>query len=209
MIMEMKRAWFLVGLLSIACLCSPGSCFLFHIFDPSAPERDFEIEELLVDVSSFPAHWYVVSPPAPYPHYDGAMTTQAEDIYTGFKADSSTLLVAGQLVYRFGASWKAAAAYREQLPVEFNNNSVASLTPWEIPRELPYESEVADQFHLACHVNGIGTPATVCEAMAQYEEYLVVFHTVVDSEYMTYAELERILVAIDERMALYLDKDIY
>jgi hypothetical protein len=203
----MKRVCFLLGFLALGCLCSPGSCFLFHIFEKPAPVRDFAIEDLLVDVSAFPGDWRVASPPAPYPHYDGAITYQREDIFIGFKANSPTLLVAGHLVYRFGASWKADAAYSEQLPVQFNSNSAASLTPWETPDQLPYESGVAERFHFACHVSGVGTPATVCLAMGQYQEYLVLFHTVMDSEYMTFADLERILVAVDERMALYLEKD--
>jgi hypothetical protein len=205
----MKSVCFLLGLLALACLCSPGSCFLFHIFEDPAPERLFEIEELLIGVSAFPADWRVASPAAPEPHYDGAITTQREDIQIGFKANSPALLVAGHRVYRFGASWKAAAAYSEQLPVQFNSNSVASLTPWESPEELPFESAVADQFHFACHVDAIGTPATVCLAMGQYQEYLVLFHTIMDTDYMTFADLERILVAVDERMALYLGKDTH
>ncbi len=203
----MRKVPFLLALLSVACLCSPASCWLFHLFEPPAPDRAFEIEDLLIDVSDFPPNWYVNAPPAPMPHYDGAITTQEEDIRVGFSAKSPTLIVAGQTVYRFGAQWVAAAEYSEQLPIEFNSNSVASLTPWETPEELPYRSPVADQFHFACHTSTLG-PNVVCEAMGQYEEYLVVFHTHIAEEYMTFADLEVILVAIDERMASYLEKDI-
>jgi hypothetical protein len=204
----MRKVPFLLALLSLACLCSPASCWLFHIFEPPAPERAFEIEDLLVDVSDFPANWYVNAPPAPMPHCDGAITTQKEDIHIGFRAKSPTHIAAGQTVYRFGARWLAAAEYSDRLPIEFNSNSVASLTPWETPPELPYRSPVADQFHFACHVNAVLTPQTVCAAMGQYEEYLLISHSIMDPEYMTFADLERILVAIDERMALYLGKDM-
>jgi hypothetical protein len=203
----MKRMWFLVGLLSLACWCSPGSCFLFHLLDEPAPQRHFGIEELLIDVSAFPADWHVDGPPAPEPHYDGAITYQKEDIQIGFKADSPVHIAAGQVVYRFSARWKAAAAYSGQLRVLFAN-SAAAVTPWETPEELPYESAVADQFHFACHRTTLG-PNTVCAALGQYEEYLVDFHTIMDTEYMTFADLERILVAVDERMALYLGKDTH
>jgi hypothetical protein len=180
---------------------------LFHIFEPPAPERAFEIEDLLVDVADFPPNWYVNAPPAPMPHYDGAITTQEEDIHLGFRAKSPTHIGAGQTIYRFGAQWLAAAEYSEQLPIWFNSNSVASLTPWETPEELPHRSPVADQFHFACHRTTLG-PNLVCLAMGQYEEYLVVFNTHIAEDYMTFADLEGILLAIDERMALYLGEDM-
>jgi hypothetical protein len=126
-------------------------------------------------------------------------------MHIGFTADSPIRIGAGHTVYRFSARWKAAAAYSEQLPVNFAN-SAAAVTPWEAPEDLPYESAVADQFHFACHRTTLG-PNTVCQAMGQYEEYLVVFHTHIAPDYMTYADLGQILIAIDERMAFYLGKD--
>jgi len=46
----------------------------------------------------------------------------------------------------------------------------------------------------------------LCQAVAQHEEYLVRFHAYVSPQSLSVADLEAILVAIDERMALYLGK---
>ena len=43
--------------------------------------------------------------------------------------------------------------------------------------------------------------------MGQYEEYVSVFFTYISSDSMTYADLEHILKAIDERMAHYLGEE--
>jgi len=40
--------------------------------------------------------------------------------------------------------------------------------------------------------------------MARYDEYISVFDTIMSPEYMTLNDLEKVLRAIDERMARYL-----
>jgi hypothetical protein len=49
----------------------------------------------------------------------------------------------------------------------------------------------------------------VCQAVGQYGRYMTRFHTFMNPETMTPSDLEGILMAIDERMALYLEKDVY
>jgi hypothetical protein len=47
----------------------------------------------------------------------------------------------------------------------------------------------------------------VCQVVGQYEEYIVRFHTRIDPEHpecLSFADLERLLIAIDERMAEHL-----
>lgn len=95
----------------------------------------------------------------------------------------------------------APGEFKRVLPAEFNSGSIASLTPWEPPAELPYISPVAEQFHFACHLGKIKQTVQVCEALGQYENYLVRFHTHVGPGYMTYKDIETILMAIDEIMA--------
>jgi len=47
----------------------------------------------------------------------------------------------------------------------------------------------------------------MCNMIGQYEEYFVRFNSHISPDFMTYADLERVLKAIDERMALYLAED--
>jgi len=44
--------------------------------------------------------------------------------------------------------------------------------------------------------------------IGQYDEYFVIFNTYMSPDFMTYEDLERVLRAIDERMAHYLAEDI-
>jgi hypothetical protein len=46
----------------------------------------------------------------------------------------------------------------------------------------------------------------MCIVTAQYEEYLIRFNVHMHPEFMTYQDLERVLRAIDERMARNLGK---
>ena len=81
------------------------------------------------------------------------------------------------------------------------------ITPWAEPEEWSYESPVADRFKFGCGEMDILGRFWRCKAVAQYDEYISVFGTDLSLDYMTLADLQRILVALDERMALYLGED--
>ena len=170
---------------------------------PLAPERDFAIEYLLLDLSVFPEGWYVNRSAGPTPSGDGAILAE-DSIEISYKANGPVLFTAMQEVYRFRSVEWAAQEYRDQLPILFNNNSAAMLTTWELPNELPYQSLAAAQSHFACGQSEI-TNQWGCRFLGQYDEYLVIFSTFIGEE-MTYTDLDQILKAIDERMANYLAK---
>jgi hypothetical protein len=154
--------------------------------------------DLLIELSTMPANWYVVSQDNEPPELFG-FESGADIWFNG--TTNRDLLVAAHRIYRLRSENRAAKVFEQQLSAEFNSRSVASVTPWQIPPELPYVSSVADQFYFACHMTNINGLSQVCEAMGQYEEYLVIFHTHVAPDFMTYADIEVILKAIDERMA--------
>jgi hypothetical protein len=168
---------------------------------PPAPERGFSVDALLIDERDFPARWSDQGPAGPTPSVDGAIFA-SESIQQRFTADAADLFSALHEVYRFRSSYRAKKEYQKQLPILYNSRSIAVLTPWEPPTELPYQSSVADESHFACSRSGI-TGFWDCMFMGQYEEYLVVFSTRV-GDHMGYADLERLLRAIDERMRTYL-----
>ncbi len=197
---EMKRlAKYLLFplILTITCI------FCSRLSPPElAPERDFSVEDLLIDIQDFPAGWLVYQAAGPTPSGDGAIFAP-ESVERSFYAPQrdNVSLRATHRVFRYISSGYAASEYDEQLPRQFHYN-IAVVKDWETPNELQYESSIADQFHLACNQSTIGGMQG-CKFLGQYEEYLVTFFTHT-GEQMRYSDIERILQAIDEQMAHYL-----
>ncbi len=183
-----RSVLFIIGLLLLVS-CTATS---------SQPEID--PAKLLIDLADMPADWYVVwqgEAPDNYRQQQGA--------YIEFNVNNPQVLyTAAHHDYQYKSERQAAKEFKRLLPIEFNSNSIASYTPWQPPQELPYTSAVANQFYFACHESSINGIRTVCQAMGQYGNYLVIFHTHVTPEYMTYADIEAILLIIDARMAEYL-----
>lgn len=187
-------------------LCSANACLplysalqlQFGCTGPPDPPRAPPIEGLLIDESLFPNGWHA---------YDNTFNPRkrlpAEQVGLNLYCAGSG--GAGQEVYRFsGGSRCAAMGYREETPVWFARSGASS--PWSVPGELPYQSTVADQFRFSCQAQATST-LRQCQGVGQYQQYIVVFRTYMSPECMTFAQLERILLAIDQRMALYLEKE--
>lgn len=169
----------------------------------SIPHADIKPNDLLIDLSILPSKWHTVSsssdPPDEYFGYESG----ADIWFNGITNED--LIVAAHYVYRFSSERRAANIYQRQVPVWFNSSSVASATPWRAPKELSYQSVIADQYYFACHISSINSRKEICQAMGQYDNFLVIFHTHVIPEYMTYADIESILEAIDARIATHLN----
>jgi hypothetical protein len=162
----------------------------------STIQPDIALDSLLIDLSAMPPDWYIAS-----------TNNRAfeEDFNYERTADISltnpTYLGGGHAVFQFRSERQAARIFERQLRREFNSSSVASETPWQIPPELPYTSEVADQFHFACHISNINGLSEICKMMGQYDNYLVILSIHMTPDYMTYADLEKVLEAVDKKMA--------
>ena len=170
----------------------------------STRQADIVPDSLLIDLAAMPPNWYVQStsnnPIKEYFNYESGA-----DIW--FNGDTNQdLLVAAHYVYELRSENQAARIFERQLSVRFNSSSIAVDIPWHIPPELPYMSEVAEQFHFACYTSNINGLSEICEAMGQYDKYLVIFHTHVSPNYMTYADIESILETIDAHMAEVIDE---
>ena len=192
--MSKRALLFLLGLLLVLSACSEN-----------APHRDFSVEDLLVDPSVFPSSWRLVAEGIP-PDQEEKWATEAN----GFSLDTGLpdLTPADLSIYRYKSVRSASSAYDKWEPRNFNSSSIGAQTPWEAPPELPYESPTADKSRFACHISSI-TQTTICQFMGQYEEFLVIFYTGFDGKHMTFADLQRILQAIDARMAHYLKGKIH
>ena len=161
---------------------------------PKAPERGFALEELLIEVSDLPAGWREESPPAPPLHVDGEIIA-SDSIRVIFLASESPRESVGHRIYRFRYTNAAHKEYRKQLGIRFNDPART------LPEALPYQSDVAESFILACGDIGGGES---CHFMGVYQEFLV-FLDVVMRGSMNYTDLEQIVETIDHKMARHLE----
>lgn len=181
-------AWMLAG-----CLATPTS-----------GSSDFEIDELLIDVSAFPPSWYVDSPPSYTSDSRNGRFTQFRTHSEGFEAHAI------HAVYQYRDNRAAAYWYDENQPF----GDAERLTPWRIPNELSYKSKVANQFRFACAEFRRSPDDDLeqfknCIAIGQYGKYVSLFSISMSSGYlaeqMSYADLGLILEAIDEHMVHHVD----
>ena len=188
----------LVGLIAVLA-SSTLSCVDITVDGGPVPTPSFPIESLLLDESAFPEGWTAYEPHEPRDgfglrtciHYSPPPTSAGG--------------IALHAAYVARSSEEAGHGYEVWAPFWFAERE--GWGAWSVPDQLRYQSQVADPFRFACYRER-GDGREVCQAVAQYGRYMNRFHTFMNPDTMTFADLERILVAIDERMAFYLEKDI-
>lgn len=168
----------LSGMLLLSTVCCCG---------PRAPKRDFTTEVLLLDETVFPTKT-TAGPITSNPDRHGARESLGRSIY-----HPSGL--AGHDIYRYTSARGAAREFERQMDLSFRGGD------WTVPAEIAYQSPTADQFYLACGTSG---NIPMCRVIAQYEEYFVRLNVHMRPTFMTYADLESVLQAMDDRMTYYL-----
>ncbi len=203
--MTVKKASALgCGLLVCACVV------LTAVRPNRTRTQPVDMYDLMIDASVFPEKWDVCIGPVPPPEHIGSERGEIEFLYVGFCPEGFEQGIGGAEhdVFRYGRGLDVAIAYYVDFSRrEFSNRY--TMTPYAIPQEWSYRSPVAQRFKFACaEVEPFGADGAVlsCTALAQYDEYISVFGA--NMSHMTLEDTERILVAIDERMALYLAKDM-
>jgi hypothetical protein len=159
------------------------------------------IEDLLVDATVFPPGWHA-DPEGPEPDpsapFGGIKSVERTTLY--FHSNTAG---AFETIERFKSSGGAWDEFNNQKDSLFRTSEFQG--PYEIPEELPYESRLADRFYLACWRPEY-TPMLGCDYLAQYGPYLVPLNLGWDPDTMTPSELEKILLAVDDKLANYADK---
>ncbi len=184
----------LAVLIGLCLVCAGGMHWYNYGYLPweHVPDCSFPVEALLIDESVFPLGWRASDagprPPAnaPLDHYNSI-----ERIELFFYTHNG---IAFQEVHCFASVRGAVREFKRQKSTFFPEG-------WVVPAELPYQSSSADQFYLACGVEG---SIQMCRAIWRYEKYFVKFNTHMSPEFMTYADLGRVLKAIDDRLAFYI-----
>ena len=193
------------GLLLCSC-CGLATAFTVLRAWPVTRPETVDTERLLIDASAFPLGWYRAFDAEPIPKRE---YRERQSLSVGFAHEGLQpyTLGASHTVYRYRNELDSAILYT----LEFSGKGFPDhimIAGWVIPEEWSYQSAVADRFRFACgEVDSVPAKWT-CKAVAQYDEYISVFRTELSPDYMTHEDLERILVAIDERMALYLGKEM-
>lgn len=201
-----KPALGCVGLLILACVVLLSLCTV-SVW-PKARTQPVDMYDLMLDVGAFPQGWDMCIGPAPPPEHVESERGEREFLYVGFCPEGFEQGIDGAEhdVFRYRNELDAAIAlYSDFSRHEFSNRYTR--TPWRVPGEWAYESQAADRFKFACgelEPFDLGRLLWKCRAVSQYDEYISVFSTTLSPEYMTFGDLERILAAIDERMAFYL-----
>lgn len=158
------------------------------------PERHFTTRDLLIGLSEMPDGW------------TGCLEQSADYLSTqdsatmAFEADTTmSPRVARHRVYRYRSAQAARGVYQD------------IVTPGQVgktPAEWTYRSSIADQSFFTCYDYEGRVPYPVCEWSARYEEYVVIFHSWLIPGYMSLEDMERVVRAIDARMAHYLGKPL-
>jgi hypothetical protein len=179
---------------------------------PRTPPVD--MRNLMLDVSHFPDEWQRCIGPTQQPEHVHPEQGAAELWFvgfcpTGFNGFQQGIDGAEHDVFRYRDPMEATTRFYVTFSRdEFSNRY--TISPWSVPEVWSYESETADRFRFACaevEPFDLGRVVTHCTALAQYSEYISVFGTTLEPEYMTLRDLVHVLVAVDERMARYLEKD--
>ena len=112
-------------------------------------------------------------------------------------------VVACHDVYRAASAGKARTGYTDFM-LDFDY--LEEETGWSLPPELRYHSQIADQYRLECTAWRSGGYER-CQFIAQYDVYLVEFHTYMSPEMMTYGDLGMFCrISIAEWLRAWVDR---
>ena len=186
------------ALLIVVLISSTLSCVTVSLDGGPVPTPPFPMEDLLLDESAFSEGWAASQPYDPQDGFGLSICTHYTPPAT---SEGGIALHAG---YIARSPEEAADGYGIWAPLWFSDRE--GWSAWSAPDELHYQSPVADQFWLACY-SETDDSSQVCQAVGQYGRYMTRFHTFMNPDTMTPSDLERILIAIDERMAIHLGKD--
>jgi len=189
----LRAGWFLLAMVALM-LGNSGCCGVITCVPP--PAAPCLIEMLLIDESAVPGEW----------KEQGTRSARGAPVQFGVERIGTVFSTpiyggGGQEVYRAWDKHEASRGYHDFMSY-FSVREEE--TEWQIPPEITYHSQVADQSRLGCSTH-LPSGVQRCQFIAQYEAYIVRFDTDM-SEVMTYAGFERILWDIDRRMAECLER---
>ena len=199
----------LIGCLSLLAVCLVLLLTYMALMRmPNPRTKRIDLDDLMVTRADFPQGWAASGggPITKREHQEGSQENQS----ASFRPESlgwMDPLGALHTVYRYRNPYQAMDAYFQEHRGLYQVRRDTSA--WTVPPDWSYRSPIADQFEFACaHISNIVYSGTTCIAKARYDEFISVFSAELGSPYLTHADLERVLRAIDERMARALGKPL-
>jgi hypothetical protein len=187
----------------MVCVAAVSACTALSS-QPVTRTPAVDTYDLMLDLSVSPSGWTACAGPEPLPKRERGET---ESLLVWFcPPDFDGVGGTHQEMYKYRNELEATWAYNPEFQArEFPTYNMT--TPWAVPDEWSYQSPVADQFRFACGEQDSGPYlTTVCVAIARYDEYVSVLVTHPSRDNVTLDEVERLVMAIDERMAQHLGK---
>ena len=162
------------------------------MFEPAPPYRNFKLSDLLIEQEIVSPEWQ--SFPPLFPAGDDLATEESIEERYGIVEDKTNTFLATQDVYRY----ETVGVARRVFDNRFISRNTRALTPTS---EWKYTSPIAYQTRFGC----IKYPWDLyCVWAGNYEEYIVLFDTKMIPGQMSFNDIERIVKAIDAKMAFYL-----
>jgi hypothetical protein len=162
------------------------------------------VGELLVEDSAFPEGWARIRDLP-----QGMMTNPTiNHVYRSWWGEAEGVGKVEQAIWRAYTIADAEDKYAELRQSQFYVHRTSSppdfYVPFEPPDEINFQSQVADEFYLAC---GWRIWAR-CEVVARYRNYVVDMRLDLEAEYeghathgLTYPEIEAVVRAMDAKFA--------
>jgi hypothetical protein len=178
---------FLLFVISLS-LCG----FLFQaivkgcFFRDCAPKRSWSLEDFDIPTTFFPQD-------ATFGSFrrlhDSFIENKSKTIYWD---DGSGL--ATYTIFRFPTTEQALSAFEDEIQ-RFRNPDSNEM--WTTPPNSTFTSSVANSVYIAC---GDWANLYRCGVGARYEEHVIVYKSVIDSE-MTYQDFEKIVIYLDKQIS--------
>ncbi len=175
------------------------------MFAPDAPEREFVVQDIILDGNLFPAGWIndsvLIGPPC-YSDIPG------EEVFAHYflpGEDETSLTKAVETICKVDKTWRASLQY-ERLFDLYVFSFLDGI--WiDTPLDISFESEFADEWDIKCQRNPETDDWQRCVYFARYKEFLVEFDVWTgnskNASFMTFDEFDQILYNIDKKMGTF------
>jgi|CXWL01.1.fsa_nt_gi hypothetical protein len=187
--------WQFMWVLIIAVACNTLNVQM------STPVASIPAIDFLLEANMLPAGWEASPCDTSLCRDGGGGDTAAERDFYLPNAPGHAL----QEVYRFSDERAASDKFKVYMEGNFNESEVRQpFVPFAPPQEITFKSQVADEYYFACGVDVIPQ----CKMLARYQNYFVYFYfdhaTEQEPGGLTYAEIERVLEALEGKVAALL-----
>lgn len=165
-----------------------------------APRRNIVAEDLLLTQELVPTTWERTQV-SPLSIARFGFGNEEYDRWVGFMRpnDPEERVFSNHFVLGFRDQAEAGEWYERYYRREFNSESIAIDGGWQSHPDLTYLPTTPVQYRVACSINNIAG-RLVCKYMAQYDEFIVIFTSVIDDDTTSVVGFNELVEQIDRIM---------